>query len=747
MATVLSFNNYFHTRQPIATQAREACPDIVLVRVPEQRDKADLSKYRAAGREVIAVLAATGATVERASIDEAYLDLSQLVSARLGRGELSDPALLPNTHIAGETGAPAGDVAGWLREADREGGPDLRLAVGCQLMEEVRAAVFATTGFRCSAGISHCKTLAKLCCGLNKPNKQTVLPQARLGALYATLRCRKVRGLGGKLGAELEAGLGVETMAQLAATPLSILQATFDPKIASWLAGLGRGRDGEQVKERELPQSIGCGKNFRGREALDTRAKVELRLTALVEELVERLEADRAEHGREAAGVTVSAGLDGEGTVSRAGPLHSHSKDSVYSVVFGLLCKLNTSPDPGSWQPPLTNLSLSAGKFSNCDTTKNRSITAFFSPADPATAPPPLTRQPLTAVIKSSMNIKQFLSNASDKSNAEQVEQEKSEGTELIEFSTSESSNVSCSDEAVAAVKPAAAEVISNEIGVDISELLPSLSSFSPSLLADLPPQLRRAAKQRLVELQQAELVSSKPDIKSFFSRAESTRDKTVCKESKESETLSVPAACQPAKSFFKSEQTLCDITQTENKVEGENTDSRPAACYSESFFNNGQCLRDNTNFHDRGQTRGNANSSFVSLGGESKPPVSPPTESFFKLAQSSCENSITKEELETKIKKVEEFDAERRPSDCLPPEQGVEQEENVECEQCGRLVSPFTLPEHLDWHFALGLARGSALGAVKRPGKPLQSAVPSKKARRSADISAFFKKSGQSKK
>ena len=43
----------------------------------------------------------------------------------------------------------------------------------------------------------------------------------------------------------------------------------------------------------------------------------------------------------------------------RMGFIHSYSKDSVYSVVFGLLCKLNTSPDPGSWQPPLTNLSLS----------------------------------------------------------------------------------------------------------------------------------------------------------------------------------------------------------------------------------------------------------------------------------------------------------------------------------------------------------------------------------------------------
>ena len=37
---------------------------------------------RKAGREVIEVLISYGAVVERASIDEAYLDLTQLVEAR-----------------------------------------------------------------------------------------------------------------------------------------------------------------------------------------------------------------------------------------------------------------------------------------------------------------------------------------------------------------------------------------------------------------------------------------------------------------------------------------------------------------------------------------------------------------------------------------------------------------------------------------------------------------------------------------
>ena len=67
------------SRSMRGAEAREKCPEIELVTVPVVREKANLSKYRKAGREVITVLLESGATVERASIDEAYLDLTKLV--------------------------------------------------------------------------------------------------------------------------------------------------------------------------------------------------------------------------------------------------------------------------------------------------------------------------------------------------------------------------------------------------------------------------------------------------------------------------------------------------------------------------------------------------------------------------------------------------------------------------------------------------------------------------------------------
>jgi len=111
---------------------------------------------------------------------------------------------------------------------------------------------------------------------------------------------------------------------------------------------LCKGKDGENVKERELPKSIGCGKNFRGKEKLNTKKKVEGKLENLVEELVERLEEDRDDYCRVATGLTVGIVMENIGQIghsSRAGPLQMYSTTSVFSTVMGILIRHKTSTD------------------------------------------------------------------------------------------------------------------------------------------------------------------------------------------------------------------------------------------------------------------------------------------------------------------------------------------------------------------------------------------------------------------
>lgn len=71
------------TRHMRGDEAKKMCPDIELVRVNSVHGKADLSKYRDAGHKVAEVMARFEGILERASVDEAYMDISTVVNQRI----------------------------------------------------------------------------------------------------------------------------------------------------------------------------------------------------------------------------------------------------------------------------------------------------------------------------------------------------------------------------------------------------------------------------------------------------------------------------------------------------------------------------------------------------------------------------------------------------------------------------------------------------------------------------------------
>lgn len=72
--------------------------------------------------------------------------------------------------------------------------------------------------------------LAKLACGLHKPNCQTILPEAAVASLYSKLPVKKVRNLGGKFGDVVVESLGCKVMGDLMQYSLEQLQKHFDEK-------------------------------------------------------------------------------------------------------------------------------------------------------------------------------------------------------------------------------------------------------------------------------------------------------------------------------------------------------------------------------------------------------------------------------------------------------------------------------------------------------------------------------------
>ena len=119
--------------------AREKCSEITLVQVPCVREKADLTRYRDASKEVIRTMLKFGAVVERASVDEAFIDVTGLVEKRMASGDRGKVKAedVPNTKVVGHE-----DVGKWLEGCT---GDDLRLAHGAVVVEEIRKAILDET--------------------------------------------------------------------------------------------------------------------------------------------------------------------------------------------------------------------------------------------------------------------------------------------------------------------------------------------------------------------------------------------------------------------------------------------------------------------------------------------------------------------------------------------------------------------------------------------------------------------------
>ncbi|GJQ77783.1 DNApol-eta [Trypoxylus dichotomus] len=367
------------TRHMRGDEAKAKCPDIKLVRVPTLREKADLTKYRDAGKEVAAVLQTYTDLLERASVDEAYMDITSAVNERIACKHPITLDQLKNSHVVGY------DIKDFVDSFKYEYHleSNFKLCVGGIIAEEVRAAVFRRTGYRCSAGIAHNKVLAKLACGLHKPNQQTILPQDGVAGLFETLPLRKIRSLGGKFGYNLGEDLNIKTMGELKQFSEKELINRYDEKTGSWLYKIARGIDLEPVTVRLVSKSIGCCKKFPGRTALVTPEDVQHWVGELSNEISERLNKDFEENNRKAKHMVIGFVNEinkRDVSASRTHPLNSYDPEKVAADMLKVVNKHCLNAD-GFYR--IKYLGISAGKFEDCK--KTYTISSYFSTCDKET--------------------------------------------------------------------------------------------------------------------------------------------------------------------------------------------------------------------------------------------------------------------------------------------------------------------------------------------------------------------------
>ncbi len=216
------------------SQARSICPDAVVV-------SPRMDAYSAASKEVMAVLEEFSPTVEKLSIDEAFMD---------GAG-------MEHIH-----GSPR------------------------RIAEKVRAAVREQTGLAITIGVARTKFLAKVASGAAKPDGLLVVePDAELAFLHP-LPIEAIWGVGRVTSKKLRAR-GVKRVGDIAAMDPETLAVILGTSQATRLHALAHNRDPRAVAPRQRRKSIGAQRAIRKQPR--TRAELEAIIGSLVDRVTPRL--------------------------------------------------------------------------------------------------------------------------------------------------------------------------------------------------------------------------------------------------------------------------------------------------------------------------------------------------------------------------------------------------------------------------------------------------------------------------
>jgi DNA polymerase-4 len=193
--------------------AKRLCPDGIFI-WPR------MDRYREESREIMRLVAISGAVIEQVSIDEAYLDLSNVCQA-----------------------------------TDADASLNRALPLASELKQRILSERQLTT----SIGIAANKLLAKLASDFNKPDGLTLIPERDKVAFLRPLSIRSIHGVG-KVTEQALNCAGIETIADLQDYPgdLRALVGSFGPALKRF----GFGEDDRALDVGEEIKSISSENTF-----------------------------------------------------------------------------------------------------------------------------------------------------------------------------------------------------------------------------------------------------------------------------------------------------------------------------------------------------------------------------------------------------------------------------------------------------------------------------------------------------
>ncbi|THI95857.1 DNA polymerase IV [Nocardioides sp.] len=201
--------------------------------------------------------------------------------------------------------------------------PAHTLADAVAFAQQVRAEVLAATQLHCSVGVGNNKLQAKIATDFGKPDPGVyAITDETWFAEMGERPTRALWGVGAKTAARL-ASLGIETVAQLAASDAHVLAAEIGPTMGPWFHRIGRGVDTSPVDATPwVPRAHGREETFQ--QDLDDWDQVE----AAVRRITQRVLADIEREGRPAFRVGLKLRYRPFFTVSRSRKLPEPTLDA-----------------------------------------------------------------------------------------------------------------------------------------------------------------------------------------------------------------------------------------------------------------------------------------------------------------------------------------------------------------------------------------------------------------------------------
>jgi DNA polymerase-4 len=200
---------------------------------------------------------------------------------------------------------------------------------------QVQAAVLDRTQLHCSVGIGDTLVRAKVATGFGKPAGVFRLTSANWLDVMGSLPTKELWGVGTKVSGRL-AKLGINTVAELAATDPQDLVPEFGPKMGPWYASLGRG-DGASVVDDTPWVARGHSRETTFQRDLTEPAQVD----DAVKELTARVLEDVVAEGRPVIGPTLKVRYAPFFTTTHAKKIpETFDRSEILARVFDLVATI-----------------------------------------------------------------------------------------------------------------------------------------------------------------------------------------------------------------------------------------------------------------------------------------------------------------------------------------------------------------------------------------------------------------------